>query len=148
MRQSIFVAIAALLLLRAKSSPIPTSSDGPGQITGPIVDGVLGTDNVKSADQIADTLGVANYGDPDNKEDSNALPQQVASALIGDNGIITDLVSRAENAERGLGCEQCGELLVGIDADLDQVGDSADNIANNLLGVCDEKTTPSDVNCQ
>ncbi|KAL8280801.1 hypothetical protein RQP46_006805 [Phenoliferia psychrophenolica] len=116
-------------------------TNGIGELTGPIVDGVIGTSNVKDADAIADTLGVANYGSSDNAEDKNALPQQALEALAGNNGILTDVVGR------GLGCEQCADLLEGVNSDVDQVGDSLDDIANNILGVCDERTTPSDVKC-
>lgn len=78
---------------------------------------------VTSVDDIADRLGVAQFGDPDNAEDENALPQELLDDLIGSKtkvrrqGIVTGLLP--SQAAKPL--EQVNVAVDGILADGDQI---------------------------
>ncbi|KAE9985346.1 hypothetical protein EG328_007599 [Venturia inaequalis] len=145
-----FIASYALMVIAAvNAAPVASPQTGlgtavaglgVGEITGPVVNtAVGGQDNVQTTDATADTLGVAQTGG-DQAEDSNAIPQEALDSLIGRKakrqGVVTDAVPAPVAAP----LEGANELADGL------LGDS-DQIANNVLGVCGENTTPSSVNC-
>jgi hypothetical protein len=144
-RSALVLSLLAALVLAAPVKRQNTATVGQtegagggiGEVTGPAVDGVLGPNNVKAADQIADTLGVAQYPNGDGEDDKNALPQQLATSAIGSDGIVTDTLPDSQ--------------LQGDAEDtnnaVDEIGTSTDQIANNVLGVPCENTSPQDVGC-
>ena len=140
------VLVLSVLATQLLAAPIPAAGDGPAALTAPLIDSVLGSDNVNSIDAIADTLGVAQYNSGDNAEDGNALPQQTAENLIGTGGALTT-TNKGLAVKRGAFGDALANELVDTNTDLDQVLASADQIANNVLGVCDENTTAPEALC-
>ena len=144
---------ATLLALSALAThllaaPLPAAGDGPATITAPLIDNLIGSDNVNAIDAIADVGGFSQYGSGDNAEDSNALPQQTAENFIGaDGAVTTTLEGLPVKAKRGAFGDALAQELVDANGDFDQVGASLDQVANNVLGVCDENTTAPEAEC-
>lgn len=100
---------------------------------------------------------MAQYGSGDNAEDSNALPQQTLDNLIGSDGVVTTALEgesvlkvkakRNMRKRTTLGQALANEL-VDVNGDADQVLAANDQIANNLLGVCNENTTAPEAECE
>jgi hypothetical protein len=110
---------------------------GIGEITGGTIEGTLGPNNVKAADAIADTAGVAQYPNGDGSADQHALPQELATSVIGSDGIATEALPDS----------QLQGDAVDTNNAIDETGTDSDQIANNLVGVPCENTSPQDVGC-
>ncbi len=142
-------ALLSLLAALTLAAPIPSpyqAGDGPAAITAPLVDTLVGSDNVNSIDAIADVLGVAQYDSGDNPEDQDALPQHSLDNFIGQDGALTATV-KGLPVRRGVFGDALAKELVDINGDVDLVLAENDKIANNLLGVCDENTTSPEALC-
>jgi hypothetical protein len=110
---------------------------GIGEVTGAADNAILGPNNIKAADQIADTAGVAQYPNGDGGDDSHALPQNLLTNTIGAEGLVTE----------ALPAPQLQNDAVATNDALDEIGTSTDQIANNLVGVPCENTSPQSVGC-
>jgi len=143
--QLAFVALVSAAL-STHAAPIPAAGDGPAALTAPLVDTLVGSDNVNSIDAIADTLGVAQYSTEDNAEDRNALPQQTADNLIGSDGALTTILEGSPIKRATIG-QALAQELQDANGDVDQILGATDQIANNVLGVCEENTTAPEALC-
>lgn len=111
-----------------------------------------------SLDDIADTLGAAQYAEPDNAEDEGALPQELLDDLIGSKtkakreGIVTGALP----SELAKPLEQSNTAVDRILADADQIANVSNpdvkqstpaNLKQNVLGVCGENTSAPTDDC-